>query len=243
MVESNNAINNTVGASITGVTNTLTVTNGSDTGSSAARATITVGGGSASDPTLNFNVSGVTDWEMGIDNTASDFLKISQGTALGTNDTWIMTTSGERTMPLQPSFFAADLTGAANATGDGTVFTIIYDSVVSNVGSNYDNTTGVFTAPVTGFYYFSGNVILFNVGASHISGVLTFASTGATSIQPYEFNPANFRNGTQLQINGGFCGPLDAGDTVKVTIQVAGGTKTVTVGGAFNSQFSGCLLH
>ena len=48
MPDSNSAINNTVGASISGVTNTLTVTNPSDTASSVARSTITVGGGSSS---------------------------------------------------------------------------------------------------------------------------------------------------------------------------------------------------
>ena len=165
MVESNNAINNTVGASISGVTNTLTITNPSNTASSAARTSISVGGGTASDPTLNFNVTGVTDWELGIDNNASDSLKISQGTALGTNDTWIMTTAGERTMPLQPAFLAQFTVAQNNVTGDSTSQTVNYTNVIFDQNSDYDG-TNTFTAPVTGRYFFGAAVNFENVTAA-----------------------------------------------------------------------------
>lgn len=243
MSTNNNPIASKVGATISGVTNTFTVTNPSDTASSAARGTITVGGASAADPSLNFNVSGVTDWEIGIDNSDSDNLKVSQGTALGTNDTWIMTTSGERTMPLQPSFYSTDLTGAVNATGDGTVFTIIFDDVYEDIGSNYDNTTGIFTAPITGVYIFSASVLMKNLSASHVAAIYTFVGPAGRSIQPLEFNPANLRNGAQLQITGTHVVPMIAAETMKVTIQIAGGGKTVTIGGASNTQFAGVLLN
>ncbi len=243
MVDSNNAINNTVGASISGVTNTLIVTNASDTASSAARATITVGGSSAANPSLNFNVAGAKDFEMGIDNADSDKLKISEGTVLGTNDTWIMNTAGERTMPLQPSFYATDTVGTGNATGDGTVFSIIFETVVTNVGSHYDNTTGIFTAPVDGLYLFAASIILDAVAFAHVTGVMTFDSSGGPSIQPFVWNPGVFRaQAGDLSINGSHLVPMDATDTMKVTIQISGGTKVITVGGASTSQFSGTLV-
>lgn len=96
MAASNNAINNTVGASISGVTNTLTVTNPSNTANSQALTNITVGGTSAGDPFLTYTVSGTTNWSQGIDNSATgDPLVISASTALGTTNVMSMTTAGD----------------------------------------------------------------------------------------------------------------------------------------------------
>ena len=48
----------------------------------------------AGDPKVRFTISGHENFEIGIDNTDSDLLKISQGSALGTND--IATFTGSR---------------------------------------------------------------------------------------------------------------------------------------------------
>lgn len=87
MVTINNGINNTVGASNTGVTNTFTITNPSNTASSQASELITVGGGTAGDAFTQWQIAGTTNYVAGIDNSDSDKWKLSVGTALGTNDT------------------------------------------------------------------------------------------------------------------------------------------------------------
>ena len=82
----NNAINNTVGGSNSGATNTLTVTNSSNTASSQALQVISVGGGTAGDPFTTFTVTGGGSWSIGCDNSASDSFVIANSTALGTTN-------------------------------------------------------------------------------------------------------------------------------------------------------------
>lgn len=73
-------------ASSSGGTVQLVAQNTSNTANSAARALITVAGSSAADPYVLYDISGVTDWAEGVDNSDSDKFKISASAALGTSD-------------------------------------------------------------------------------------------------------------------------------------------------------------
>ena len=231
MVSSNGVINNKVGSSISGVTNTFTVTNASNTASSAARETIVVGGGSAGDPTLNFNVSGVTNWEMGIDNSVSDNLTISQGTALGTNDVWRMTTGGIRTLPLQPAFLAGANAAQNNVTGDSTAYKAQFNTSIFDRASNFNTGTGEFTAPVTGIYYFVANISYINANAAHATGFVDIV-TPINVFRGSNLNiglTRNSANGVQLPFS--CIVNLTAADVVYVNATVTGGAKVVGLQG------------
>ena len=239
---SNGVINNKVGSSVSGVTNTFTVTNPSNTASSAARETITVGGGTAADPTLNFNVSGVTDWEMGIDNSVSDNLTISQGTALGTNDVWRMTTAGQRTLPLQCAFDVYLSASVLNVTGDGTGYTILFDTKRQDVGNNYNPATGLFTAPVTGTYLLVATADLDGITAGMTTSAIGIGLSSGVSYQGNGYNPSGTFN--TLAINVQACARMTAGTTAGISVAFSGGAKVVDVLGSAGSitHFSGFLL-
>lgn len=247
MVESNNAINDTVGASITGVTNTLTVTNPSDTASSAARETITVGGTSAGDPTINWNVVGTTDWEMGIDNGDSDKWKLSLGTALGTDDTIVAYTTGEVLKPRNPGFFATINASIPSVTGDDTAYTVIFNTETFDTGSNYDATTGVFTAPVDGIYLFTYAINFSGINAAHNSFIsdLFINAIGLHGSGGNAFSQANTTG--NLEALGSFVVTLSAADTVSVVGRVANGAKVVSIIASsyptfYQNSFSGYLV-
>lgn len=76
----------TVSKSDSGATVATTVTNTSNTASSKAVVSATVGGGSADDAVFQAAVSGVQTWSWGVDNSASDAWVLSAGATLGTTN-------------------------------------------------------------------------------------------------------------------------------------------------------------
>lgn len=247
MVEANNAINNTVGASISGVTNTLSVTNPSDTASSSARQTQSVGGSSAADPALNWNVLGTTDWTSGIDNSDGDKWKLSNSTSLGTTDSIEIFTTGEYVQPRNCRFTATLSATIPNVTGDSTVYTAIFDTEVVDTGNNYDNTTGLFTAPVDGVYFFSATIALEGITAAMNQTNFLFGVNGTTVI----YQPSSLQSVGVHAPSFGLVGTsifkLTAGDTVGVLIEITGGAKVADLDGSGYpgtqaNLFSGILL-
>lgn len=236
MVKSSNAIYNTVGASISGVTNTLTVTNPSNTASSAARETITVGGTSAGNPTLNFN-AGASNWETGLDNADSQAYKISQSTALGTKDTFIMTTAGQRTMPLQPAFYGLLSADDTNVTGNSTPYVLGQSHVLTkgfDQNSNF-TTGGVFTAPVTGIYAIYSWIDYDNLNAAHNQANTYLIINGTPKFYTSDYQPFNLQNaGGGTGFATAYLVQLNATNTLQVGGEVGGGTKTVTVRGSLS---------
>jgi len=120
---------------------------------------LTVDPGASGDSFVQFDINGTGEFRVGVDDTDDSF-RISQGSALGTNDTFIMTAAGERTMPLQPAFLAVLSTTQNNVTGNNTKYSYVCDTEVFDQNSDYNNTTGIFTAPVTGRYVISARIYL-----------------------------------------------------------------------------------
>lgn len=145
---------------------------------------LTVDPGASGDSYVQYNIGGTAEFRIGVDDDDSDSFKISQGSALGTNDTLIINTAGQRTLPLQPLFLAGLSVNQNNLTGNGTVATVAYNNVITNVGSHYDNTTYTFTAPITGKYKFWAAVVPQALDGTSTFGRLRIVTTARTYVGP-----------------------------------------------------------
>ena len=116
-----------------------------------------------------------------------------------------------------------------NVTGNSTEYAIVFDTEIYDYKSNYNNATGVFTAPRTGKYLICASV---RIGVS--PGVTTYLAKIATSNRAYPIyrgDTDNVRDATgTFTCAGSFVCDMDVNDTARVTITVIGlGVDTVDV--------------
>jgi hypothetical protein len=87
-----------VSRSVSGGGAAIQLDNTSNTASSTARYSASVGGTSAGDPFFLFAIPSGLNWSIGSDNSDSDKFKISEATTLGTNDRLTIATGGLTTI-------------------------------------------------------------------------------------------------------------------------------------------------
>ncbi len=139
----------------------------------------------------------------------------------------------------QPAFLATSA-GAADVTGDGTVYTVTFANEIFDQKSNFASNT--FTAPVTGRYQLNVQVSCEQLGASHTVGEIILV----TSNRSYRINRGNYATMRDLSANavafsGSVLADMDVNDTATVTLTVFNSTKTVDVS-ATVTTFSGFLM-
>lgn len=165
--------------------------------------------------------------------------------ALSGTQAALYTTSGN-TYPLNPAFLAAKTSDSTNVTGTGASPTVIFDSAVINVGSHYNATSGIFTAPVTGKYRLGSSVMLTLVSSVATQGQITLNTSNR--VYANRFSPvAPMALSNEMSFQVGHLVDMDAGDTATVLVQIAGmAAPTVTIEGFATSTiitaFSGELV-
>jgi len=153
---------------------------------------------------------------------------------------------GSQASPASVSFSAYKSAATTNVTGDGTDYTVIFDQTIYNVGSAYNTSTGIFTAPSTGIYEFNFAVFLSSIAAGHTAMTMFIQTTSANFSGPL-INPE------VVAVSGSFATTMSVGvsmtqgDTARVVVAVDNSTKTVGVFGQALSSgavtyFSGYLV-
>jgi hypothetical protein len=142
------------------------------------------------------------------------------GTSLVTSTTAKIDSSNRQTNTSQPCFLAYLSASSANATGDGTVFTVPFDTVVYDIGSGFTvGASAHYTFPVTGKYRIS-------IQAA------AFTGTGVTSTSTIAVGTSTTVPGTNFDASLAFLIDATAADTLSITVTGAGGTKSSSVVGS-----------
>jgi len=166
------------------------------------------------------------------------------GTRLVTSSTALIDSSNRMTNTSQPAFAAFMNTGVTNVTGDGTTYTVVWDSESFDQGGNFSSTT--FTAPISGLYRYEVLIGLAGVTALH-TALLVQLTVAGFSWQVIRCNPGTIQDG------GGFlnlCGTAlistTSGQGVVIHVTVSGSTKTIGLTGVIGAElfnwFSGSLV-
>lgn len=141
--------------------NEIAVKNTSNTAGSYARLLSQVGGGSADDPLLVWEIVGAGAWSMGLDNSDSDKLKIAPYSVIGSGDVLTLTSAGALsalasiTAPIHyvDSTFLHQVSGGNAITNFDTSDYILYDRT-NNIFCFYVG--GVLKATIDSSGLFSG---------------------------------------------------------------------------------------
>lgn len=217
----------------------FTADNTSNTANSNARLLLQVAGSSAGDAFGIAQISGGQSWSWGLDNSDSDKFKVSASSALGSTDCIAITSAGEITQPLQPSFLVTDGTGASNVTGDGTEYTELWPTEVYDQGADFSSNT--FTAPVDGRYALNVSIRMEGMTTGHTTAILRLVTTNRTYAYSHIMTSPPF---TTKTFHICVLADMDSGDTATTTIQLTGGTKVADiVASALANFFSGSLIN
>lgn len=147
-----------------------------------------------------------------------------------TSGTW----NGSYVQTTRPAFQATKNGNATNATGDGTTYTLSTMTSTFDQGSNFNTTSGTFTAPTTGIYCLGFTASYSNIGASHSAGVTSIVATSGT-IELSRISPAACKTGGSfVELSGSALISMTSGNTATFTITVSGSTKTITINSGSN---------
>lgn len=152
---------------------------------------------------------------------------------------------GITTSSAQPAFLATNTTTDAGVTGNGTSYTVIFnDDSTLDQDSNFNTSTGVFTARVAGTYLFTT--------VTQVSSVTAAADRSEIKIDTSNLLYADRHDNTDkigtniLSLKHQCIAYMDANDTASVAVEITGeGADTVAVVGDATGTtfFSGVLLN
>jgi len=116
----------------------------------------------------------------------------------------------------------------SNVTGDNTVYDIIYNTEIYDIGSDYNTSDGVFTIPENGTYFFSTGCKFSGLLSTHTGCQITISGANQGLWGTY-CNPYNSGYSGSFYIRASGIVQADAADTITTKLAVFYGTKVVDI--------------
>ena len=186
---------------------------------------LTVDPEAASDSYVQFSINTTEEFRIGVDDT-DDSCRISQGSALGTNDTLVITSAGEITRPLTPAFLAVLASTLADVTGDATAYTVVWDTEVFDQNGDFDGTS-TFTSHVTGRYVLDVGIMFDDVDSANTTGHVEITTSNRAYLSCVSDYGNWFASDSQIGFSFSVLADMDAADTALIEVSVSNGTKIV----------------
>jgi hypothetical protein len=151
--------------------------------------------------------------------TATGIVKYD-GTRLVTSTDATIDANNLYTNTSQPRFLAVRNGNVSNVTGNGTTYNPVFNNELYDIGSNYDNGTGIFTAPKAGVYLFTYSIYLTGVGTSMTFAVLSVNTTSGTTLSQFGRKSGET---TDIILQTACLRKMAAGNTAQCAITISGG--------------------
>jgi hypothetical protein len=138
-----------------------------------------------------------------------------------------ISSSGIYTNTTQTAFNGYCHASYTDVTGDGTVYTIIWDTVTYDRGSAMNTSTGLYTIPAAGLYLICPQIVVNNLSASFTIYDL-FLIINSTKVSVIEGAPTRSTN-ELFSFGASYVQSFNASDTMEIQISLGGGTKVVGI--------------
>ena len=204
---------------------TMTGNLGIGIGSDSAQGTLDVRGA------IVTSNSTTSYWKLDRDDSTGSFTINDTGA----NNRMLIDTSGNVTMPNQPSFRAYINGGNPTITSNPTK--IPYNAVRWDIGNNFDETNHRYIAPVAGVYHFTVNHNVYGLSDDQYFRTRIYVNASDYAILGY----IRARGGGDHTLNDSILINLSVADTVEVYTSSADTSYSLSASNNWNS-FSGFLV-